>query len=157
MEWDGSEDSSEGSHSGGAMDRCLLCCSQGQCGRGVVVTKPQACHSSRRRRNAEHLHLPPPPLPPPPPTRRSQLCAADSNVSDADAAALGMDTQPPEFYDEEADERNEAWVQKMRRWVAEAGYVHSRRRSSPPPPLPLHAFPVPAPARELATSEAAAI
>jgi hypothetical protein len=43
------------------------------------------------------------------------LCAADSNIGDADAAALGMDTQPPEFYDEEADERNEAWVQKMRR------------------------------------------
>ena len=36
-------------------------------------------------------------------------------LGDADAAALGMDTQPPEFYDEEADERNEAWVQKMRR------------------------------------------
>ncbi|PSC72503.1 E2F-associated phospho [Micractinium conductrix] len=35
--------------------------------------------------------------------------------TDADAAALGMDTQPAEFYDAEADDRDEAWVQKMRR------------------------------------------
>ena len=35
-------------------------------------------------------------------------------MSDADAAALGMDAQPPEFYDPEADERDEAWVHKAR-------------------------------------------
>ncbi|PRW56817.1 E2F-associated phospho [Chlorella sorokiniana] len=38
-----------------------------------------------------------------------------SAVSDADAAALGMDTRPPEFYDPEADDKDEEWVQRMRR------------------------------------------
>lgn len=38
-----------------------------------------------------------------------------SAISDADAAGLGMEAQPAEFYDAEADDRNEAWVQKMRR------------------------------------------
>ncbi|KAI7843356.1 hypothetical protein COHA_003052 [Chlorella ohadii] len=38
-----------------------------------------------------------------------------SAVSDADAAALGLDTQPPEFYDPEADDKDEAWARRMRR------------------------------------------
>ena len=92
---------------------------------------------------------------PPPPTacRRLPLCAADSNIGDADAAALGMDTQPPEFYDEEADERNEAWVQKMRRWAPGlavcATHPPLAAKTCPPPPPPLlHAIPVPAPDSE---------
>ncbi|KAL4443467.1 hypothetical protein ABPG75_011204 [Micractinium tetrahymenae] len=35
--------------------------------------------------------------------------------TNADAAALGLDARPPEFYDPEADDKDEAWVRKMRR------------------------------------------
>ncbi|KAI3428041.1 hypothetical protein D9Q98_006427 [Chlorella vulgaris] len=37
-----------------------------------------------------------------------------SEVSAAEAAALGIQAQAAEFYDEEADERDEKWMQKMR-------------------------------------------
>lgn len=49
---------------------------------------------------------------PPPPA------AAGDSGSEAGAeaaAALGMDTQPPEFYDPQADDKDEKWVVKMRR------------------------------------------
>lgn len=41
--------------------------------------------------------------------------AAASAVSDADAAALGLDTRPPDFYDPEADDKDEEWAKRMRR------------------------------------------
>ncbi|KAL4422228.1 hypothetical protein ABPG77_009703 [Micractinium sp. CCAP 211/92] len=47
--------------------------------------------------------------------------ASDSELSegsagtDADAAVLGLDANPPEFYDPEADDKDEAWIRKMRR------------------------------------------
>lgn len=60
-----------------------------------------------------------------PPTRRQGcpatalvhpclVASADSVVS-ADDAGEGNAAQPPEFYDAEADDRDDAWVQKMRR------------------------------------------
>lgn len=49
------------------------------------------------------------PTPPPPPP-------AGSAGTDANAAALGLDGQPPEFYDPDADDKDEAWMRKMRRW-----------------------------------------
>ena len=42
MDWDGSEDSSEGSQSGGAMSHCPLRCSQGQCGCATTVSEAHA-------------------------------------------------------------------------------------------------------------------
>ncbi len=77
---------------------------------------PNRCTNSR---TAPLWVLLPPPLLPPPPLAQPCRChfrsTAASAVSDADAAALGMDTRPPEFYDPEADDKDEAWAQRMRR------------------------------------------
>ncbi len=58
------------------------------------------------------------PLPPLAPTQHNHS-SAGSGLSEAggelDAATLGMSTAPAEFYDPEADDKDEAWAARMRR------------------------------------------
>lgn len=61
----------------------------------------------RCRRSSAPLLPPGSPMPTSP--------TAGSTISDADAAVVGKDAPPPEFYDPELDDRDAAWVQKMRR------------------------------------------
>lgn len=43
------------------------------------------------------------------------MFSADSFVGSEDAAALGLDTNPADFYDQDADDRDSVWIGKMRK------------------------------------------
>ena len=53
---------------------------------------------------------------PPPAAAIPRPVGSMGSEEGGDARELGMDVeQPPEFYDPEADDKDEAWVTKMRR------------------------------------------
>lgn len=64
----------------------------------------------------------------PPPTVEGE--AAGGDVDATEAAALGMDTSAPEFYDPDADERDERWVGRQRR-CAEQAELHDAANPRP--------------------------
>lgn len=43
------------------------------------------------------------------------ITLSNAEYDAGEAAELGLDTAPPEFYDPEADERDERWVAKQRK------------------------------------------
>ena len=82
---------------------------------GLQPGPPQLQQRKGARRWAHRRVGASPALPPPPPRPPRRPLPPGSDVSDEDAEALGLSTAPPEFYDPEADTRDEEWVGKMRR------------------------------------------